>query len=166
MNWALSLDFIVWSVFNITILSSLYLIWCTGWGNILICPNSTIKKRKLEKIPLSEIGSISTLTAGSWDPQLSHPITWMSPVPLVSSIHALQPEDWAPDHWKYSFHKFPVFTFGLQFCMILLTNLASPVEADFGHYPWNDACMFMKIVLISWWTTRQHITLETQYQHS
>ena len=114
MNWALSLDFIVWSVFNITILSSLYLIWCTGWGNILICPNSTIKKRKLEKIPLSEIGSISTLTAGSWDPQLSHPITWMLPVPLVSSIHALQPEDWAPDHWKYSFPKFTVFAFGLH----------------------------------------------------
>ena len=114
MNWALSLDFIVWSVLNITIMSSLYLIWCTGWGNILICPNSTIKKRKLEKIPLSEIGSISTLTAGSWDPQLSHPITWMLPVPLVSSIHALQPEDWAPDHWKYSFPKFTVFAFGLH----------------------------------------------------
>lgn len=114
MNWALSLDFIVWSVLNITIMSSLYLIWCTGWGNILICPNSTIKKRKLEKIPLSEIGSISTLTAGSWDAQLSHPITWMSPVPLVSSIHALQPEDWAPDHWKYSFPKFTVFAFGLH----------------------------------------------------
>ena len=61
----------------------------------------------------------------------------LSPVPLVSLIHAVQLEDWAPDHWKFSFHKFPVFSFGLQFCMISLTNLACPVEAGFGHYPWN-----------------------------
>ena len=137
MNLALSLDFIVWSVLHITILFSLYLIWCIGWRNILICLNTTVKKRKLEKIPVVEIVSIRTLKASSWDANLSHPITWMSPVPLVSLIHAVQLEDWAPDHWKCSFHKFPVFSFGLQFCMISLTNLACPVEAGFGHYPWN-----------------------------